>query len=101
MVTRHCSLFASDAALITVESITGTRGKQAVFGNAENLLRAFTDNGEYGALAFIAKLTGCTGNSNRLYDSLRTLGANAVVLAELRVCAILNQSLFRRATPRE
>eukprot|EP01046_Picozoa_sp_COSAG06_P099266 COSAG06_NODE_45373_length_355_cov_0.925781_1_plen_118_part_11 len=35
------------------------------------------------------------GNSNRLYDSLKELGANAVVLAELRVCAVLNQSLFR------
>ena len=96
----HLELFASCRALddqirLRFERITGTRGKQAVFGNAENLLRAFTDKGEYGALAFIAKLTGCTGNSNRLYDSLRTLGANAVVLAELRVCAILNQSLFR------
>ena len=74
----------------------GSRGNQAVFGNALATFLGLIDAGEWGIKDMLDKLDAKNkGDTNKLHTSLREHAASDMTIAELRMCALLCFCVFR------
>ena len=89
-----CRDYAEKAKLY-FECVIGPRGASAVSGNAEPTFVMMMEDDDWSMLHMLGAEDAIKKGSNRMHDSLREHQQSDVLMAELRVCGILQVVVFR------